>query len=154
MSHDVLESLPRHERKRLLRAEAAARKSGDWGPWETLPFPAGIGGRGWTNEVRLAHRNAVFSVLVRYVRGGVVHLAVSSLTQVRPTWPEMQRIKDELAGSDATAVEVYPPQSEIIDEADMYHIWVLPGPLWFSLDPVADRRMARMPVPPAEVPAP
>ena len=48
----------------------------------------------------------------------------------------MQRIKDEIAGQDATAVEVYPPHSEIVDQADMYHLWVLPEPLPFSL---ADR---------------
>lgn len=146
MSHDILYAMPRHERRALLQREQRARKTGEWGPWETLEFVAGIGGRGWTNHVRRAHRNTVFSVLERPVRGGVVHLAVSSLSETRPTWPEMQRIKDELAGTDATAVEVYPPQGEIIDEANMYHIWVLPGPLWFSLDPSADRRMAQMPL--------
>ena len=46
-----------------------------------------------------------------------------------------ERIKDEIAGPDATAVEVYPPQAEIVDDADMYHLWVLPAPLPFSLFP-------------------
>ncbi len=45
----------------------------------------------------------------------------------------MQRIKDEIAGPDATAIEVYPPHAEIVDQADMFHIWVVPGPLPFSL---------------------
>lgn len=45
----------------------------------------------------------------------------------------MQRIKDELAGVDATAIEVYPPKAEVIDQADMFHIWVLPGKLPFGL---------------------
>jgi len=45
----------------------------------------------------------------------------------------MQRIKDELAGHDRTGVEVYPPHDEIVDQADMYHLWVLPEPLPFTL---------------------
>ena len=61
------------------------------------------------------------------------HLAVSSLSGQRPTWPEMQRIKDELAGPEATAIEVYPPRDQVVDEADMFHIWVLRGRLPFGL---------------------
>jgi hypothetical protein len=75
----------------------------------------------------------VFSVLDRTLENSVRHLAVSSLSGIRPAWHEMQRIKDELAGCDKTAVEVYPPAAEIIDQADMFHIWVLPGALPFSL---------------------
>ena len=33
----------------------------------------------------------------------------------------------------ATAVEVYPPSDQVVDGADMFHIWVLPEPLPFSL---------------------
>ena len=61
------------------------------------------------------------------------HLAVSSLSGIRPTWPEMQRIKNELVGSDATAIEVYPPERDVIDQADMFHLWVLRGSLPFGL---------------------
>lgn len=45
----------------------------------------------------------------------------------------MQRIKNDLAGEDATAIEVYPPQADVIDQADMFHIWVLRGKLPFGL---------------------
>lgn len=38
-------------------------------------------------------------------------------------------------GPEATAVEVYPPHAEIVDDADMYHLWVLAAPLPFSLFP-------------------
>jgi len=74
----------------------------------------------------------VFSVLERPVVGAT-HLAITSLSGVRPTWWEAQRIKNEIAGEAATAVEVYPPASEVVDEADMYHLWILPDPLPFSL---------------------
>jgi len=44
-----------------------------------------------------------------------------------PPWRDKQRVKDELFGPGYTAIEVMPPREELIDEADMYHIWVLPA---------------------------
>ncbi len=44
------------------------------------------------------------------------------------SWSDKQRIKDELAerGGERTAVEVFPPTSEIFDQANWYHLWVYP----------------------------
>lgn len=138
MTAMVFDHLPRRERREILSSEARSRRNGDWGPWEKLSLPHGVpGGGGWTKDVRAAFRNKVFSVLVREVSDGagdrVVHLAITSLSQRRPTWWEAQRIKNDICGPIATAVEVYPPQAEVVDGADMYHLWVLPGPLPFSL---------------------
>lgn len=133
MSHDVLLSVSRNERRMLLENERQRRKSGNWGEWEHITFPRGSAGPGWASDFTNAFRNQVFSVLWRVLHDRVEHFAVSSLTQERPTWPEMQRIKDELAGHDRTGVEVYPPHAEIVDQADMYHLWVLPDQLSFSL---------------------
>lgn len=125
--------LSRAERRQYLKAEEKNRASGDWGPWEKLDITPGTIGRTWAREFTVAHKNRVFCVLERVVQGGVRHLAVTSGSCIRPTWYEMQRIKDELAGAEATAVEVYPPRSEIVDGADMFHIWVLTEPLPFGL---------------------
>lgn len=134
MANPALELVSRNERRTLLAAEARNRKAGEWGPWKKLTFAArSISRSGWPAEITIAHRNRVFSVLERPTIGGVVHYAVSSLSGERPTWWEMQRIKDELAGKDATAVEVYPPHAEIMDEADMFHIWVIPEGLPFII---------------------
>lgn len=120
------------EQKRLLEREKTLRRTGAWGPWETLLLdpPQDFGHVGIFSK---AHRCAVFSVLDRLDYSGARHLAISSLSGIRPSWPEAQRIKNELAGEGATAVEVYPPQGEVIDQADMYHLWVLPGRLPFSI---------------------
>ena len=131
--HDVLKMVTRGESRRLLDNEAAARRTGEWGPWEFIRFPRGTVGPGWAADFERAHKNRVFAVLDRTLACGVRHLAVTSLSDIRPSWPEMQRIKDELAGRDRTAVEVYPPNDQIVDEANMYHIWVLPYPLSFGL---------------------
>jgi hypothetical protein len=42
------------------------------------------------------------------------------------SWTEFQRIKNELVGSDRLAIEVFPPDSELVDEVNCYHLWVLP----------------------------
>ena len=129
----VLAEITRRERRGLLAVEARLRRSGEWGEWNTLRIipPRDFGGLGIFSTV---HRNRVFAVLDRMDFSAARHLAISSLSGIRPTWPEAQRMKNELAGDDATAVEVYPPQGEVVDQADMYHLWVLPGPLPFSLN--------------------
>lgn len=129
----VMQGLSKKDQSALLARERKRRRSGDWGDWETLTFMPGQAGRGWASFITTAHRNKVFSVLDRQAEVGVRHLAVSSLSGHRPTWPEMQRIKDELAGPEATAIEVYPPRDQVVDEADMFHIWVLRGRLPFGL---------------------
>lgn len=42
------------------------------------------------------------------------------------SWADKQRIKNELVGCDRTAIEVFPPESELVDNAHLYHLWVLP----------------------------
>jgi len=124
---------PKSAMDKLRARERKYRRRGEWGAWETITFPPGSAGSGWAAFITTAHRNRAFCVLDRIAEMGVRHLAVSSLSGVRPSWREMQRIKDDLAGPDATAVEVYPPQAEVVDEADMFHIWVLRGKLPFGL---------------------
>jgi hypothetical protein len=41
-------------------------------------------------------------------------------------WPHRQRIKDELIGPARQAVEIFPPADEVVDDANCYHLWVLP----------------------------
>lgn len=128
-----LPGVPRRMRQQQLATERRARSTGDWGPWETMTAPAGTGTDGWGAGVRWVHRNRACAVLERRVEGSFIHLAISSYSGVRPTWREAQRIKDELLGEHMTAIEVYPPKAEIVDAADMYHLWGLYHPLGFGL---------------------
>lgn len=118
-------------RQKILAVERKRRRTGKWGTWERLENPHRFT-PGWLGEVDHIRRNKVFSVLVRDV-GSAIHLAVSSLSGDRPGFLEMQRIKNELAGEKYTAVEVYPPQAELVDDAEMFHLWVLFHDLPFSL---------------------
>lgn len=42
------------------------------------------------------------------------------------TWDEIQRLKGEAGFGDRWAVECYPPQSEVVNVANMRHIFLLP----------------------------
>lgn len=41
-------------------------------------------------------------------------------------WRHFQRIKNELCGTEREAVEIYPAESRLVDEANQYHLWVFP----------------------------
>jgi len=40
-------------------------------------------------------------------------------------WRHFQRIKNEIAGMEREAIEIYPKESSLVDEANTYHLWVL-----------------------------
>lgn len=39
-------------------------------------------------------------------------------------WRDLQRIKNELCGPEAEAVELFPAESRLTDEANQFHLWV------------------------------
>lgn len=41
-------------------------------------------------------------------------------------WRQLQNIKNELFGSESTAIEFYPPETELEDYANIYWLWVIP----------------------------
>lgn len=42
------------------------------------------------------------------------------------TWDALQEIKNHVAGKDATAIEIYPPEDELVYDVEMRHLWVMP----------------------------
>lgn len=42
-------------------------------------------------------------------------------------WRHLQRIKNELAGPEREALELYPAESRLVDMGNAYHLWVLPA---------------------------
>lgn len=41
------------------------------------------------------------------------------------TWDELQEIKREIGRGDVWAVELYPPDIAVVNDANMRHLWVL-----------------------------
>jgi hypothetical protein len=47
-------------------------------------------------------------------------------------WRAFQRIKNELAGPEWEAVEIYPAESRLVDMANQYHLWCFPFAIGFG----------------------
>lgn len=84
-------------------------------------------------DIHSGYRNNLYAVWVSTVPthwGHVDHLWVRRHDgqAIRPPWHEMQRIKREvlLTGAARSAVEVHPRDADVVDSANMYHLWVLP----------------------------
>lgn len=45
------------------------------------------------------------------------------------TWDELQAVKNEAFGEEIPCVEVYPPQNEVVNDANIRHLWVI-GDTW------------------------
>ena len=43
------------------------------------------------------------------------------------TWEELQRLKREAGYGDFDAVEVYPPDADVVNVANLRHLWILPA---------------------------
>lgn len=54
----------------------------------------------------------------------VVHLSIRRLDRYPiHDWRHLQRIKNELAGKDYLGIEVYPPEDQLVDTSNQYHLW-------------------------------
>jgi hypothetical protein len=97
--------------------------------WIGKPSPKSMkAGKGWFGELDRAYSDGQYAVMTRTVQtewGEVTHACIRNVENTDIPWLEKQRIKNELFGKESTAIEVFPADSELVDEANMYHIWVL-----------------------------
>jgi len=47
-------------------------------------------------------------------------------TPILNHWSEIQKIKNELFGKEVTAIEYYPKESELINDHNIYWLWIFP----------------------------
>lgn len=133
----------------IVRRARVARQTGRWPAWRWHTNPDGASSaRGWAKEMTRAAENGVFVVLVRELDcawGRVRHAMITDpILGVQPTWAERQRIKSQLFGRETVAVDVLPAESQLVDGADAYHLWVLPAGfvLPFGLHAAAQKEAA------------
>lgn len=48
-------------------------------------------------------------------------------TPIRNHWAEMQNVKNKIFGEDTVAVEYYPAENELLDDFNIYWMWVFPA---------------------------
>jgi hypothetical protein len=105
--------------------------------WVGKPSPKSMKvGTGWCGNLDKAYSDGRYAVMTRVVPtdwGEVTHACIRNTNNTDIPWAEKQRIKNELFGEESTAIEVFPAESELVDGANMYHIWVLPMKLPFGL---------------------
>lgn len=115
------------QQRRAALAQASSRGSWEWesrffSADELAPFPAMRHlAAAWVNDLYAVQRYDNQTEL-----GLVIQLSVRSHHGRLIPWDDLQRIKDELVGEAATAIEVYPAADDVVDEAPMRHLWVLP----------------------------
>ena len=74
--------------------------------------------------------NRFYLVIRKYLQGtheGAIHLSIRHIDRkaIRD-WRHFQRIKNELAGENREALEIFPPEEFLVDTANQYHLWVMP----------------------------
>lgn len=58
---------------------------------------------------------------------GFVHLSIKRLDRSPiHDWRILQRLKNDTVGPDREAIEIYPAEDRLVDEANQFHLWVLP----------------------------
>jgi hypothetical protein len=81
----------------------------------------------WTSDI--------YSVVLRRrpdrvfgTRQGMIQLGISALDgTARHDWREFQWIKNQLAGPECEAFELYPAESRLLDPSNYYSLWCFPG---------------------------
>ena len=60
--------------------------------------------------------------------GGMIQLGISSLDgTARHDWRDFQAIKNQLAGLECEAFELYPAESRLLDPSNYFSLWCFPG---------------------------
>lgn len=82
----------------------------------------------WTNDT-------YFVTLRRHARDpvfrsdqGMIQLGIAAHDgTARHDWRDFQAIKNQLAGAETEAVELYPAESRLLDPSNYYTLWCFPG---------------------------
>lgn len=84
------------------------------------------------DENETLYANGLFHVLLKVLQpnaglAGALWLSIrrNDRKAIRD-WRHFQRIKNELAGAEREGIEIFPPESSLVDGANQYHLWILP----------------------------
>ena len=80
--------------------------------------------------------NDIYQVTVRRwtddkifgTNGGMIQIGINALDgTARHDWREFQWIKNQIAGEECEAFELYPAESRLLDPSNYYSLWCFPG---------------------------
>lgn len=83
----------------------------------------------WTNDTYFVTlRRLPIDPVFGSHKGGMIQLGIASLDgTARHDWRDFQEIKNQLAGAESEAFELYPAESRLLDPSNYYTIWAFPG---------------------------
>jgi hypothetical protein len=74
--------------------------------------------------------------------GGMVQIGINALNgTARHDWREFQMIKNQVAGPECEAFELYPAESRLLDPSNYYTLWCFPGVKRLNIGVVEKRRV-------------
>jgi hypothetical protein len=75
-----------------------------------------------------AFGNRLYDGVVLTFEDGSMHLSFKRRDRAAVRdWRHFQAIKNEVAGPEREAIEIFPSESNLIDAANEYHLWILPA---------------------------
>ena len=111
-----VEADPRLENAELLRATGINRDEIEM--WQNHTYTVIVGRAVMTKQVEGGE-----DVTINFVH----ELAIRRNDRHWPRdWRDFQRIKDQIAGEDVEAMELYPRKDRIMDTANQFYLWCLP----------------------------
>lgn len=95
-------------------------KSDEWGSWSDVH--SNVFAHKFENGVKFFN-NDIYSVQIFNDNGQIVAGIRRHDESSNIPWSHKQRIKNELFGTESTFVEVFPPASELVDQANLFWLW-------------------------------
>lgn len=96
--------------------------SNEWTPFEDRTQE--VAPKFTANTFRGFFANNLYSVQVFDVEGKIVAGIRRHDQSTNISWATKQRIKNEIFGTESGFVEVFPPESLLVDDANMYWLWM------------------------------
>lgn len=116
----------RRASQRIHRKEVGKALSlNDWGEWEDITFMAimKLFDRPGKHRILSYDKNNIYSAQVLKVDSGKL-LGIRRHDQSTDIpWSHKQRIKNEIMGPESQGIEIFPPNDELIDGANMFWVW-------------------------------
>lgn len=82
----------------------------------------------WINDVYQVSLRRLDKDPVFGTRDGMIQLGINTMDgTARHDWRDFQAIKNQLAGAECEAFELYPAESRLLDPSNYYTLWCFPG---------------------------
>jgi len=119
----------KHLTRKQRRNQKLIRTTQDfWTPFEESELSPEAKAGGYTRLLWNSRYHLFIREMEHEIWGGkLVHLSIKrNDKECVHDWRDLQRIKNEVVGEEREAVELYPAESRLVDQANQYHLWVLP----------------------------